>query len=142
MKIIKESFSEREVLRKLGYKPDGGYLNLRKIIKSFDTSHFTGAGWLKGKTYYQKSNEELFVVNGSTNSHSIKLNLFRRGLKDKQCEKCRRKKWLGNDLPLELNHINGNDRDNRLENLEILCPNCHYFTPNYKSKNKKQDPIG
>ena len=46
---------------------------------------------------------------------------------------------MGKPIPLEVNHKNGIGNDNRLENLEILCPNCHYFTENYKSKNRKDN---
>lgn len=135
--IVKDSFSQREVLRKLGLKENGGYYNLRKRIKECDIRHFTGKGWLKGKTYYKKTNDEMFCLNGSINSHAIKQSLFVRGLKKKICEVCNLSLWLNKAIPLELNHKNGNDRDNRLENLEIICPNCHYFTDNYKSKNRR-----
>ena len=48
------------------------------------------------------------------------------------------KTWMGEPIPLELEHINGNHLDNRLENLTILCPNCHALTPTYRGKNIKR----
>ena len=49
VRFVVESFSEREVLRKLKLNPNGGYKNIRKAIKECDVSHFTGPGWNKGK---------------------------------------------------------------------------------------------
>ena len=48
---------------------------------------------------------------------------------------CNNQKWMGEDIPLELHHINGNKFDNRIENIQMLCPNCHTFTDNYRGKN-------
>jgi len=58
-------------------------------------------------------------------SHALKLKLIEEGVKEKKCERCGLEKWLSKDIPLELHHINQNRFDNRLENLEILCSNCH-----------------
>ena len=55
--------------------------------------------------------------------------------KDK-CATCTRKTWLGNPIPLELHHIDGNSGNWRFKNLQLLCPNCHAQTENYKSKNR------
>ena len=68
-------------------------------------------------------------------SNKLKNKLFEAGIKQKVCECCGLAKWMGNDMPLELNHINGNSRDHLLVNLEILCPNCHAQTDTYKNKN-------
>ena len=57
-------------------------------------------------------------------------------MKEKKCECCGNTEWLGKPIPLELHHINGINSDNRIENLEILCPNCHSFTENYRGLNK------
>lgn len=58
-------------------------------------------------------------------SHKLKGKLIRDGIKRNCCELCGISEWLGVKLPLELHHKNGNHQDNELENLQILCPNCH-----------------
>ena len=65
----------------------------------------------------------------------LKNQLFKLGYKSKVCEMCGNNEWMGEDIPLELHHINGNKFDNRIENIQILCPNCHTFTDNYRGKN-------
>lgn len=52
------------------------------------------------------------------------------------CEVCKNTKWMGIDIPLELDHIDGDHRNNSKSNLRIICPNCHAQTPTYKGKNK------
>ncbi len=67
-------------------------------------------------------------------SHKLKLKLIRDGLKLAMCESCRLQTWLNQKIPLELHHLNGDRHDNRLENLQILCPNCHALTENYANR--------
>ena len=57
------------------------------------------------------------------------------------CSNCGNKTWMGETLPLEVHHKDGNKRNNKLENLEILCPNCHSLTDTYKSKNIKKKNV-
>lgn len=68
----------------------------------------------------------------------IKERLFVEGYKKRECEKCHNSKWEGKDIPLELEHIDGNGKNHLLENLMILCPNCHALTSTYRGKNKKK----
>lgn len=58
-------------------------------------------------------------------SHTLKLKLYRDGLKERKCELCGISQWQGVDLPLELHHKDGDHYNNNLDNLIILCPNCH-----------------
>lgn len=70
-------------------------------------------------------------------SFKLKLRLFKEGLKENKCECCGISEWNGKPLNCELHHIDGNNANNNLDNLIILCPNCHSQTENFRSKNKK-----
>ena len=56
---------------------------------------------------------------------------------NRECQCCHNTTWLGKPIPLEIHHINGDKTNNSDDNIMILCPNCHYFTDNYKAKNRK-----
>ncbi len=72
-----------------------------------------------------------FLKKGSRiTSYKLKLKLLREKLKEERCEACGLSTWMGQTIPLELHHTNGDRHDNRLPNLKILCPNCHALTPN------------
>lgn len=79
---------------------------------------------------------EILVVGSYYQSYKLKKRLLDDGLKQGVCECCGLNVWRGQAIPLELHHINGNNRDNRLENLLVLCPNCHALTDTYRGKNK------
>lgn len=86
-----------------------------------------GAKWL--------SLEEILVKNSKYQSNKIRIRLLKAGIKQHKCEQCLNSYWNGVLIPLELEHINGNNSDNRLENLKLLCPNCHAQTDSYRGKN-------
>lgn len=140
LKFIKDCSSIREALILLGLKPDGGNKRLRILIKEvlIENNTFKGQSHSKGKKYFKKSNEEFFIKDLlKRSSFSVRNALFDRGLKERRCECCNETKWMGSNIPLEVHHIDGDNTNNKLDNLQILCPNCHYFTDNYKSKNIK-----
>ena len=65
------------------------------------------------------------VNNVTVTTHHLKQKLIKAGLKTAKCERCGIEEWQGSPAPIELHHINGKRYDNRLENLKILCANCH-----------------
>ena len=72
--------------------------------------------------------------------NNIKQRLIAAGLKQNRCEECGISRWRERPLSLCLHHVNGERHDNRLENLVLLCPNCHSQTPNFGSKNCRRRP--
>jgi DNA-binding CsgD family transcriptional regulator len=82
--------------------------------------------------------EELLVAGPRRNRHHVKQRLFDAGLKSRRCESCGLTEWKGVPAPLALHHINGDRHDNRLENLELLCGNCHSLTDNYAGRNDRR----
>ena len=80
--------------------------------------------------------EQLLVVNEEAGGRwNIKRRLLAAGMKEPRCERCGIEDWLGEPLTLALHHVNGDNRDDRLENLALLCPNCHSQTENFAGRN-------
>ena len=71
---------------------------------------------------------------GHYTSSRLRKRLIKEGYKKNQCEECDIKEWRGKDITCQLHHIDGNRGNNRLENLLIICPNCHSQTPNHSKK--------
>jgi HNH endonuclease/Bacterial regulatory protein, arsR family len=72
------------------------------------------------------------------NRNDLRLRLLAEGLKDARCEECGLTEWRGRPAPLQLHHINGDGQDNRPENLQILCPNCHSQTDSWGGRNRRR----
>lgn len=145
-----KSFSIAGMCRELGLGAFGAnYRKIHKAIEKYgiDISHFTGKGWNVGYVFdptrgIKKDLTEILVENSSyENTNSLKLRLINEGVKDYKCERCGRTEWEGEQIPLQLHHINGVRNDNRIENLQLLCPNCHALTDNYCGKNAEKKRI-
>lgn len=140
---VKTSFSRRQVLSKLKLREAGGnYAQIKKYIEEYklDTTHFYGMGWNKGRKGFKKPRftlDQILTENNTFQSYKLKKRLFEAGLKPQHCEHCGWcQRTVDGRLPLELDHINGDRYDNRIENLRILCPNCHSLTPTYRARNR------
>jgi 5-methylcytosine-specific restriction endonuclease McrA len=82
--------------------------------------------------------EEVFVVGPIVSGTWLKKRLLKEGLIEDRCEICGLVEWMGRRLALQIDHINGDRRDNRVENLRLLCPNCHSQTDTYCGRNIKK----
>jgi DNA-binding CsgD family transcriptional regulator len=78
--------------------------------------------------------DELLVQGTARGRDNLKRRLLRAGLKENHCEECGLSEWRGRPIVLALHHVNGKRHDNRLENLQLMCPNCHSQTPNFAGK--------
>ena len=82
--------------------------------------------------------ERLLVADTYRCRHNVKNRLIRAGIKQNRCEACGLAKWRGRPLSMALHHVNGDGRDNRLANLQFLCPNCHSQTENFSGRGRKR----
>jgi len=143
-RAVAESRSLAQAIRELGLVPAGGsfdHVGRRVRELELDTRHFLGQGWNVGLQFRPNIPlplEEVLVADRWTSTYNLKLRLFKAGLKKPECELCG---WAerapDGRIPVELDHINGDKNDNRLENLRILCPNCHSLQPTHRGLNKQ-----
>ena len=90
--------------------------------------------WAKGKQF--TPDDMVFTENSNYANEMIKQRIVANDLIEYCCSKCGINEWQGETIVLDLDHINGNNRDNRLVNLRYLCPNCHSQTDTFKGRNK------
>ena len=97
-----------------------------------------GQAWLRGRPNPHvrcRPLDEVLRAGSRVNTNRLKQRLIREGLRQANCECCGLSEWNGLPIPLELDHVNGWRDDNRLENLRVLCPNCHARTETYRGRN-------
>lgn len=147
------SHSLAEVLRKAGRKQSGGNQDLlKKKIAYFniDVSHFAGQSWSKGKNKYtdkrlmaisnnkeKYSIDEIFIKNSPVTQKVLRKYVEKYNILKYECCKCGCDgKWQNGIIALELDHIDGDNKNNERSNLRYLCPNCHALTKTYRGRNK------
>ena len=144
-KIVKESLTITEVIKKLGLRVAGGnFKSIKNKLKklNIDTSHFNPEEVRnkKLKEYVNKKKiplSEILTTGSTYNRGHLKKRLYNEGLKGRECEMCGQgEEWQGKQMSLILDHINGVGDDNRIENLRILCPNCNSTLDTHCGKNK------
>jgi hypothetical protein len=141
IKAIEDNISFRAILLEFGLtEGSSNYRWLKAKINKLkiDTSHFLGEAHLRGKTHnWSKKTplKKLLIVNSVVgNSHHLKIRLIKENILKEECNRCGITEWEGDKLSLHLDHINGINTDYRIENLRLLCPNCHSLTETYCRK--------
>jgi len=142
-KIVPNCINLTEVLNELKIPRQGNNSKtLRNLLDNnkINYSHFTGRS---RKYNIKKININEYLSNFKfIRSSSLKLKLYKEGLKNNKCESCGISTWLNKNIVCQLHHIDGNPNNNNINNLQILCPNCHSLTDNYcGSANKKFEKL-
>ena len=139
--IISSSYSLSECCRKLGYSDKGrhGPDRIKEKCKEYNISYEHFSQTKNATIVSTKYNMEEILVENSTykNISRLKIRLINEGYLEYKCSMCNNDGfWNGQALTLELDHINGQHLDHRIENLRFLCPNCHSQTNTFSGKNK------
>ncbi len=142
-KVVSSCDTLADVLRYFNLYSAGNYPTLKKRIKeeNINVSHMSsGLNSRKGKIFPRERRpveEYLVKKDEKISGPFLKKKLFDSGLLKEECSECKIGNiWNGKHISLNLDHINGDHMDNRLENLRILCPNCHSQTPTFSGKHR------
>ncbi len=150
--IVSQTYSSAEACRRLGMVgTSGSTTRFRKFLdnKQIDYSHWTSQRWSKDKTSLDddrlrktKDKSLIFTDNSNASSSYVRKLLLKHKLKDYKCESCNlSNEWNGKQINLQMDHINGNRKDHRLENLRWLCPNCHSQTDTFCARNSNRNTV-
>lgn len=145
--LLDTSSSFVEVLIKMGYDGyNGNHRTLKNRVKSenFDLSKMKENRVIKNKQHLEKLKNDsiiklsdILVKDSTYNRQSLKRRLIDEGVKEYKCECCGiGDEWNGMQLSLQLDHINGINNDNRIENLRFICPNCHSQSETFSGRNR------
>ncbi|MCF7866763.1 hypothetical protein K9L67_05975 [Candidatus Woesearchaeota archaeon] len=140
--FLENSLSFREVLQKIGYDTNGsgGYSTVKRECQlrniTIPKYHYYGDGIGSKK---RLSDEDVFCENSTYSRQHIKERIIKNNLIEYKCSECGNNgNWNNKNLSLQLEHKNGINNDNRIENISFLCPNCHSQTETYASKSRKK----
>ena len=139
IELVNDCSNISDVLKKLGYSTNGnswGYQIVKERMEKLNL-FFTK----RNSIYYNQDNtslplEKILIKDSEYNRTKLKTRLVKEGLKEYKCECCGISEWNGKPLTLQLHHINGIHNDNRLSNLQLLCPNCHSQTENFGTRGR------
>lgn len=129
-RCVAESASLSEVCRKMSLIPSGGSFRTVKgwVLKlKLDTSHMSGQTWNKNMQFKKLT---AYTRNDMRRKHLLRL-------RGHQCENCQLTEWLGKPIAIECHHIDGDNTNNEEANLQLLCPNCHAQTDNFRNRKRK-----
>jgi len=139
IELIKNSSCISDVLRTVGYSTNGNTWGNRIVKERMEKLNLSFTK--KNENYYNKTIKplelnEVLIKDSNYNRTKLKERLVKEGIFKYKCACCGISEWQGKPLSLQLHHLNGINNDNRIENLQLLCPNCHSQTENFSSKGK------
>lgn len=138
--LVAEARSRADVIRVLGFEPQPSvYRVLRRALEGSDisTAHFEAAylRMLDAPPRAARPLEEVLRAGTHVSTHGLKQRLLEEGVFEHRCSSCELTEWRGGPIPLQLDHIDGDRTNNVIENLRLLCPNCHALTDTYCGRN-------
>ena len=144
VELVRNSTNISEVLFKLGYSVKGnswGFSQVRRRMEALNLTpqQFKGKSALKMSDDRLVNPENLLCENSKHARNVLRRYILSNNLIPYRCAICGITHWNNKALSLELDHINGINNDNRLENLRFLCPNCHSQTTTYGSRNQQKN---
>lgn len=134
LELIEKKATKNEICKVLNCKTT----TLDSYLKKMDIEYTGNKSRLGLQRTENYKNAKEYLFNGSLiQSHKLKLKLIRENIFEHKCQECGLSEWLGKQIPLELDHIDGEHFNNEISNLRLLCPNCHALTDTYRAKNKR-----
>lgn len=134
---INDDISKAEICKRLSCGRDTIERYLKKMNIEYNGSQFRKKNKSYRSSLYMPF-EEYIKKSNKVQTNKIRQKLFKEKLKEEKCEKCGNIIWNDMPIPLEVHHKDGNKENNQLDNLEILCPNCHAQTDSYRGRNCKK----
>ncbi|MFJ7332741.1 HNH endonuclease [Streptomyces sp. NPDC101110] len=145
---VSASTSMNDVLRHVGLELVGGHhTHISRRIKAYgiDTSHFVPVVRTEKMRHNRRRRtaEEILIEDTSPHPRRVPSARLKRAMRElgveERCAMCGiGAAWQGEQLPLEVDHIDGDWRNNRVENVRFLCPNCHSTTDSYRGRGSRR----
>ena len=136
---IEQNRSKAFICKELHCKPET--LNSYLIKMGIEYSGNQGSKGIQRTSSQYMPLEQYLAVSKNIQTNKIRQKLLREGYKKHICENCGLSEWLGNHIPLEVHHIDGNSHHNEISNYQLLCPNCHALTDSYRGKNSAKEVV-
>lgn len=139
IELVNNSSCISDILSSLGYSTNGNSWGNRIVKERMEKLNISFKK--KNINYYNKEQvrlplSKILTKDSGYSRTRLKERLIEEGLKEYKCECCGLTEWMNKPISLQLHHINGINNDNRIENLQFLCPNCHSQTENFSSRGK------
>lgn len=135
--LVQDSSCTADILKALGYTVKGNSWAYGIVADRMEKLNITfGKKFTVNNDTIRTDLSTILKEDSNYNRSSLRERLISEGIKEYKCECCGLSEWNGKPIPLQLHHINGINNDNRLENLALLCPNCHAQTENFGTKGK------